>query len=47
MMKLKSGKKTQKKEPNLLNKYMWDDVTGFYYQIDKKDHGFTFKTKMI
>ncbi len=29
----------------LINKYMWDPETGFYYNVSKKDHSFTFKTK--
>jgi hypothetical protein len=27
----------------LINKYMWDDSTGFYYNVDKLNHTFTFK----
>ncbi len=27
----------------LINKYMWDPDTGFYYNVNKKDHSFTFK----
>ena len=27
---------------NLINKYMWDKETGFYYNINKKDQTFTF-----
>jgi len=30
---------------NLINKYCWDPETGFYYQVNKTDHSFTFKTK--
>lgn len=33
------------KRTNLINKYCWDPETGFYYQIIKTDHSFTFKTK--
>ncbi len=33
------------KRTDLINKYMWDPVTGFYYNVNKKDHSFTFKTK--
>lgn len=33
------------KRTKLINKYMWDPVTGFYYNINKKDHSFTFKSK--
>ena len=29
----------------LVNERMWDDSTGFYYSINKKDHGFTFMTR--
>ena len=25
--------------------HFWDEETGFYYHVDKKDHSFTFKTK--
>jgi Mannosylglycerate hydrolase MGH1-like glycoside hydrolase domain len=28
----------------LINKYMWDDSTGFYYNVNKLNHTFTFKT---
>ena len=27
----------------LINQYMWDPETGFYYHVDKKDHDFSFK----
>ncbi len=27
----------------LINKYMWDDSTGFYYNVNKINHTFTFK----
>jgi hypothetical protein len=27
----------------LINKYMWDEETGFYYNIDMKDNDFTYK----
>ncbi len=27
-----------------INRYMWDSQTGFYYNINKNDHSFTFKT---
>ncbi len=27
----------------LINKYMWDDSTGFYYNVNKLNHTFTFK----
>jgi len=30
---------------DLINKYMWDPETGFYYNVNKKDKSFTFKTK--
>lgn len=33
------------KRTNLINKYCWDQETGFYYQVNKTDHSFTFKTK--
>ncbi|MCD4693550.1 MAG: hypothetical protein K8R79_11590, partial [Calditrichales bacterium] len=29
----------------LVNKTFWDEETGFYYQVDKKDHDFTFKNE--
>ncbi|HSD64356.1 MAG TPA: trehalase family glycosidase [Ignavibacteriaceae bacterium] len=29
----------------LINKYMWDDSTGFYYHVDKKNHSFHFLTR--
>lgn len=27
----------------LINQYMWDDETGFYYNIDRNDHDFSYK----
>lgn len=33
------------KRKNLINKYMWDNSTGFYYHVDKKNHSFTYKIK--
>jgi hypothetical protein len=27
---------------NLINRYCWDEVNGFYYNVDKTDHDFTF-----
>jgi hypothetical protein len=27
---------------DLINQYMWDNETGFYYHVDKTDHDFTF-----
>ncbi len=33
------------KRTELINKYMWDPETKFYYQINKNDHSFTFKKK--
>jgi hypothetical protein len=29
----------------LINKYMWDEKTGFYYNVDKKDNDFTFSSE--
>ena len=33
------------KRTALINKYMWDDETGFYYHVDKKNHSFSFRAK--
>ncbi|MCX6150918.1 MAG: trehalase family glycosidase [Ignavibacteriales bacterium] len=33
------------KRADLINKFMWDKETGFYYNIDKKNHSFTFKNQ--
>ncbi len=33
------------KVTGLINKYMWDDSTGFYYHVDKKNHSFKFLTR--
>lgn len=30
---------------DLINKYMWDDSSGFYYHVDKKNHSFNFLTR--
>jgi hypothetical protein len=38
----------QKKAENtvkLVNERMWDDSTGFYYSVNKKDHSFKFMTR--
>ncbi|WP_457566093.1 MGH1-like glycoside hydrolase domain-containing protein [Caldithrix abyssi] len=40
-----SWKEQADKRAELINKTFWDDETGFYYHVDKKDHDFTFKTK--
>ena len=32
----------EEKRAELINKYMWDDETGFYYNIDKNDNDFSF-----
>ncbi len=29
----------------LINQYMWDESSGFYYHVDKKDNDFTFRKK--
>ncbi len=29
----------------LVNETMWDETTGFYYPVNKKDHSFTFMTR--
>jgi hypothetical protein len=34
-----------KTRAELVNKTFWDEETGFYYQVDKKDHDFTFKNE--
>jgi len=34
-----------RKRTELINQYMWDPETGFYYNISKKGHSFSFKTK--
>jgi hypothetical protein len=41
----KKWKDDYEKRTNLINKYCWDPETGFYYQVNKTDHSFTFKTK--
>ncbi|MEI6435349.1 MAG: trehalase family glycosidase [Bacteroidota bacterium] len=33
------------KTSKLVNERMWDDSTGFYYSINKKDHSFSFMTR--
>jgi len=33
------------KTTRLVNERMWDDSTGFYYSINKKDHSFQFMTR--
>jgi hypothetical protein len=37
--------KDAQERTDLINKYMWDPETGFYYNVSKRDHSFTFKTK--
>ncbi len=41
----KSFKKNYEKRTALINKYMWDPETKFYYNINKDNHSFTFKKK--
>jgi glycogen debranching enzyme len=33
------------KRAELINRYMWDEETGFYYNVDKENNTFTFKEK--
>lgn len=33
------------KTSELVNERMWDEATGFYYSVNKKDHSFTFMTR--
>ncbi|HSD64355.1 MAG TPA: trehalase family glycosidase, partial [Ignavibacteriaceae bacterium] len=40
-----SWMKDAQKRTDLINKFMWDPETGFYYNINKTDHSFTFKNK--
>jgi len=37
-------KADHEKRAVLINKYCWDQETGFYYNVNKRDHSFTFKT---
>jgi hypothetical protein len=37
-------KADHEKRAALINKYCWDKETGFYYNVNKSDHSFTFKT---
>ncbi len=30
---------------SLINKYMWDDSTGFYYNVNKNSHSFSFRKR--
>lgn len=39
----KEWRKDAENRTELINKTFWDDQTGFYYQVDKEDHDFTFK----
>ena len=38
-------KADHKKRTELINRYCWDEETGFYYNVNKDDHSFTFKEK--
>ena len=38
-------KKKADKTSDLLNKYMWDEASGFYYNIDMKTHRFQYLTR--
>jgi len=33
------------KRADLINQFMWDEESGFYYHVDKKDHNFSFQKK--
>lgn len=35
--------KQAEQRAQLINKYMWDSETGFYYHVNKNDHSFTFR----
>lgn len=39
----KKWKDDANRRSELINKFMWDSSTGFYYNVNKKDHSFTFK----
>ena len=41
----KTFKENYEKRTALINKFMWDPITKFYYNINKNDHSFTFKKK--
>jgi hypothetical protein len=46
--KLEEARDWQKKAENtanLVNERMWDDSTGFYYSVNKKDYSFKFMTR--
>ncbi len=45
MDEAESWEREAEQRKQLINKYMWDDSTGFYYHVDKKDNDFTFKKK--
>lgn len=38
-------KQDAEKRAQLIRNTMWDDETGFFYNVDKKDNDFTFRTK--
>jgi glycogen debranching enzyme len=37
--------KDAEERTDLINEFMWDEETGFYYHVNKNDHSFTFKNK--
>ena len=39
----KKWKSDHEKRTALINKYCWDKETGFYYNVNKTDHSFTYK----
>ena len=43
--KAKQWKKNALTRQKLINEIMWDEKTGFYYNVDKTDNDFTFKNK--
>ncbi|RKY48878.1 MAG: hypothetical protein DRP88_01140 [Candidatus Neomarinimicrobiota bacterium] len=40
---VENWKKEAEKRAELINRYMWDEETGFYYNVDKKDNDFSFR----
>ncbi len=39
----KAWQKDAETRTALINRYCWDETTGFYYHVSKKDHSFSFK----
>ena len=41
-MRPPTGKNDYQSRTQLINQYCWDEIQGFYYNVDKRDNDFTY-----